>query len=338
MNVDVLVPMLLPLAAWPVARFVAPRLPPRWASWLLAATCLTLAAASTAALAVQALAGLTLVPAVAAFGDFSPDVLRGFDPVSVPVSIICGVVLVVLCVAVARAALRERRRSRRLHAALDDHSTGGGVIVLPGDDPLAFALPGRGGRIVVSVGMLAALEPAERSALLLHECAHLRLRHCVFATVVALSCVLNPLIRPLGEVARFALERWADEAAASRVGDRRIVATAVAKAALAGRSGRSFALAATGGPVPQRVAALLADQSRRRVVAPLALLGVGLVFGITGWSSGVALDAVSDLHAGIETAQASMCASHGQPVFGQRAHGESEAVAVRHHHGDCAER
>jgi hypothetical protein len=300
MEPDVWVPLALPLAAWPLARAVAPRLPPRAASWVLTASCLVLAAASTLTLALQAFAGLTLVPAIARAGHWSPDVLRGADSVNVPISVACGMVLIALGVAFARVAVRYVRWTRELTRELDEHGSGPGVVYLPGDEPVAFSALGRGGRIAISSGMLTALDPRERRALLAHEQAHLRLRHHHFLIAVTLSATLNPLLRPLCAAARFALERWADETAAARVGDRTLVAKALAKAALAGRPENAFALAATGGPVPSRVTALLANPTRR---IPAALLSGALVLGITAWSAQTALDTASDLHSGIEQAQ-----------------------------------
>jgi Zn-dependent protease with chaperone function len=339
MRPDFLVPILLPLASWPMARFAVPKLPPWFASWLLATGSLVLAAGSTVALLVQVFAGLSIIPTVANYDDFSAATLRGLDPVNVPVSFGCGLVLVMLLASLCRAALRYRRWSRRVHAELDAHTSEGGVIVLRGEDPLAFAIPGRGGRIVVSGGMLAALDARERGALLAHECAHLRLRHHLFAAIVAVSCLLNPLVRPLAGSARFALERWADEAAARRVGDRTLVAVTVAKAALASGSGDSFVLAAGGGAVPRRVEALLSTPSPRPGRAPLALLAAAFVTVVAASSVGTALDSATDLHTGIELAQAASC-GYGirQPVLGQGSHGQPSLAAVRHHHRKCTQR
>ncbi|MDT7805683.1 MAG: hypothetical protein QOI78_9116, partial [Actinomycetota bacterium] len=128
MELDVWVPLILPLAAWPLARLVAPRLPPREASWLLTAGCLVLAAGSTITLASQAFAGLTLVPAVARAGHWSPAVLRGLDPISLPVSAACGLLLAGLAVAFIRAAIGYTRWIRALNRELDDHSREPGVV------------------------------------------------------------------------------------------------------------------------------------------------------------------------------------------------------------------
>lgn len=302
MTTDPLVPLLLPVLAWPASRLVAPRLPPRAASRLLTGTCLVLAGGSTAALALLAFSGLSLLPVVAEAGHWSPHALRTFSGVDVPVSVAAGGVLAVLAVLVVRKSVHYVRWTRRVSRELDAHSADGGVVLLPGPEAVAFAVPGRGGRIAVSGGMLAALNLRERAALLAHERAHLASRHHVFLAALTLSSTVNPLLRPLCSAAGFALERWADEAAATRVGDRTVVAHAVAKAALAAHPHGGFALAATGGPVPRRVAALLERPTgpRRTSVAVLS----AVVLGVTGLSTAAAVDSAADLHNGIELAQA----------------------------------
>lgn len=134
----------------------------------------------------------------------------------------------------------------------------GDLAVLDDPVPTAFALPGIPGRIVVSSGMLQALAPDERRALLAHERAHLQRRHHLFLLVLQLASAVNPLLHPLARAGAFAPERWADEEAGSVVADRSLVARAVARAALATKRAAQPALAATDGPVPQRVRALLA--------------------------------------------------------------------------------
>jgi beta-lactamase regulating signal transducer with metallopeptidase domain len=167
---------------------------------------------------------------------------------------------------------------------------------------VAVAVPFRGGRVVVSKAMLAALNPAERGALLAHERAHLRCRHGLFLTAAALSTLLNPLLWPLRSAMVYALERWADEAAAERVGDRRLVASAVAKAALASRGRAAGALAAAGGPVPQRVRALLTEPAPGCDWQFVAALCAATTIAVTAWSAQASIEAVADLHAGIEAA------------------------------------
>jgi Zn-dependent protease with chaperone function len=333
MGPDFLVPLLLPPASWPVARWLAPRLAPRLASRLFTAVALVLAAGSTAALLLTAAAGLSRVPAIARLGDFSPIASSPATAVPVPVAVASVALLATAAVAVGRAALRYRRWYRRVHAELDGQTRAGGVVVLPGAEPIAFAIAGRGGRIALSSGMLSVLGPEERVALLAHERAHLRLRHPVYAGVAALASALNPFVRPLGTAARFAMERWADEAAAECVGDRRLVATAVAKAALAGRNEAAYALAAGSGPVPQRVHALLDAPSAPSGRGLLAALAVTFVLGCSAWSAVASLQAAVDLHAGIESAQRAEC----QPVLTPGIYGQAPVVVTGDDHRECAE-
>ncbi|MCZ0993311.1 hypothetical protein O1L44_09595 [Streptomyces noursei] len=95
--------------------------------------------------------------------------------------------------------------------------------------------------------MLRALPPAEREALFAHERAHLAGRHHLFLLAAELAAVCHPLLRELRSPLAYALERWADESAAARVGDRQVTARAIGRAALAARTH-----AAAPRPAPRR--------------------------------------------------------------------------------------
>ena len=86
---------------------------------------------------------------------------------------LCWVLIVASVVAV-----RARRRQRELLALLGrgDPKAPGALVV---DHPAAaaYCLPGLRSKIVVSVGALDLLRPAELAAVLAHERAHLRERH-----------------------------------------------------------------------------------------------------------------------------------------------------------------
>jgi len=218
----------------------------------------------------------------------------------------------VLLAAVAAALVRAGRahvllaeRARRTADAAG--TVAGDLTVLDDSAPDAYALPGRPGRpgrIVVTAGMLRALDPAEREALLAHERAHLAGRHHVFLGALALACACHPALWLLRAPLSYALERWADESAAWAVGDRRLAARAIGRAALAGRSaGRPLAaLSATAGPVPRRVAALLHPPAPARLPRPPRLLAAALAATLA-LSAASALHAAYDLHGAIELAQ-----------------------------------
>src|ERR1700760_4061086 len=86
---------------------------------------------------------------------------------------LCGVLIVSTA-----AVVRARRRQRALLSLLGrgDPKAPGALVV---DHPAAaaYCLPGLRSRIVVSVGALDLLRPAELAAVLAHERAHLRERH-----------------------------------------------------------------------------------------------------------------------------------------------------------------
>ncbi|HEX4722693.1 MAG TPA: M56 family metallopeptidase [Pseudonocardiaceae bacterium] len=300
MILSVYVPIVLPALAVPVVRWLCGRLPPALASWLILTSGLVLVACATLALALLMFAALSLVTVFARLGHWSTDALRRLDAVHLPIDLAASGLLSA-CVVTTIVVT-----ARRLGALVGAHRTarrcrdGGDLTVVVDDRPLAHALPGRPGRIVVSTSMLAVLAPAERRALLAHERAHLARRHHLFVAAVDVLGAANPLLRPLAGTIRFTTERWADEIAARQVGDRAVVARAVGKAALAGQvRPPGLALAATAGPVPRRVAALLSappvHRLRSLLVSPAGVFTVLVLALVTG-SVMFSVDAIDDLH------------------------------------------
>ena len=129
---------------------------------------------------------------------------------------------VVVAALATRAALRARRTQVRArvdppvghHKSLDPHE----LVVLPSSAPIALAVAGRPGQVLVSNGLLGALAPAEVAAVVGHERAHLEHAHhrylVVAEAVEAGFARLGPVRCSAGAL-RVALERWADEVAAS---------------------------------------------------------------------------------------------------------------------------
>ncbi|MFG2842782.1 M56 family metallopeptidase [Kitasatospora sp. NPDC048296] len=228
-----------------------------------------------------------------------------------------------------RASMRRGRAARWLRpgenplTAVLSRPENHPLTVLDDDRADAFALPGRlrrpgragePGRIVVTSGMLRALSGPERSALLAHERAHLAARHHVFLAVAEHAADLHPALRPLRAPLGYHLERWADEVAAARVGDRAVTARAVGRAALA--ANRSpwparprLVAAAHSGPVPRRVAALL--QPRPAATPGTLLRAVALALATClALTTGATLEATADLHHTVEAAQHEPGAQH----------------------------
>jgi Zn-dependent protease with chaperone function len=230
--------MGLPFAATVVLRLVgAPvgrRLPPATAVRLLTVAALVTALATGFVLAVAAFLAAAALPPVAALGHWSTAALRGGGTMPTTVGVLAGLAVSVLLAAALRRAARSGRdlayaawMCRRLGPGA------GGLVVIEDEHPDAYALPGLDGRVIVSTGMLRALPADERRVLLAHEQAHLSHRHYLYVHLTELAAAANPLLRPLASAVQAAVERWADEIAATEVGDRRLVARALARAGLA---------------------------------------------------------------------------------------------------------
>jgi Zn-dependent protease with chaperone function len=250
------------------------RLPPAAAVRVLVVGSVLAAGAGAFALAAAAFVEVAQWGAVARWGEWSPAALRAGSELPPVVNVGCGV-LVVLAAGWALVVVVRRARAlwavRRSCAGLDSADR---VTVLDNTTPDAFTTPDILGRIVITTGLLRALTEPQQRAVLAHEHSHLIHRHSWWLLLADLAAGVNPLLRPTATAIAHAIERWADEDAATAVADRRLVATAVAAAALARRHsspGSSPAMAATGGHVPQRVRALLSAPPRRR---PLLLAGV----------------------------------------------------------------
>lgn len=287
MRVSVYVPLVAAALLALVGPVLARRLPPRTATRALTGAALVAAGGWLGALALLAATAFGQIPQIAGLGAWSVRDLRADDPVTGGVAAVGAALLLYATVCLGAAC---RRHGRALLSAFRENRR------MPGDDELtvvdtpvveAFALPGApgsAGRVVVSTGMLRVLNGPEREALLAHERAHLRARHHLVLLALRLSAATCPLLHPLAREGAYHVERWADEEAATAVGDRALVGRAVAVAALAsaGRPGRTGLPEATGGPVPRRVRALLTPPPPPRrlpllaITALLVLAGLGL--------------------------------------------------------------
>ncbi|MEV0786506.1 M56 family metallopeptidase [Streptomyces sp. NPDC050423] len=301
------IPLLVPFLVVPAARRLADALSPVRAVRLLAATGAGLALCTVCALALLVVPGAGRLSAVAAAGEFVRPLAAAEPAVAVPLAAAALALLLGCAVAVTGAA---RSHWLQLHRAAGpgrrDESE---LAVMRDTRPDAYALPGRPGspgRIVVTTGMLHALDPAERDALLAHERAHLTGRHHLYLAVAELSARCHPALRALRAPMGYALERCADEAAAHAVGDRRVAARAIGRAALAARTAGGCAphpapaLGAVAGPVPRRVAALLGRTAGR---PRIGLAAAATLIACLAASGAAALDATHDLHSSIEVAQ-----------------------------------
>ncbi|GLY85668.1 M56 family metallopeptidase [Actinoallomurus iriomotensis] len=261
MDFDGYLPFVFPAVAALAARPLAERLPPRTASWVLTVLATGLAIASLVPLFALARGDLfaALLFAAAVAGGAVAAYGQG-------------------------SALRTARRQAR-------DLPGDGVVAVVADDRIdAYSVPGR---VVVSTGMLGALDAGEQRVLFAHETAHLSGRHHLLRAVVRVASAANPLLWPMRRALWYATERWADERAAAAVGDRVMAARVIGKVALASGTAPSVRMGigtTRPGPVPRRVAALLGPPPRRGVVLTVAALGLLLCSGLT------APDLIGDPH------------------------------------------
>ncbi|GAA3836442.1 M48 family metalloprotease [Streptomyces coacervatus] len=312
MRIAVYLPLLLSLIAPLAARPLSERCEPRLATWLLTGSALVLGAASTVSLGLLAATGLIRIPQLAALGHWSATSAQRDDPAELSVALIAGLLVGGAVLAAARMLWR---RARTLAAAALDAAcmpTRDGTVIVDDEAPDAYALPGLPGlpgRIVVSTGMLHTLDETEHGILLAHERAHLTGHHYAFVALAQLGASANPLLRPFATAVAYTIERWADENAARATGDRSRVARTVGKAALAAHRAPALTRAAgaalgilgrhgplaSAGPVPRRVAALLAPPLDRRPVLAAATTAV-----LTATLLATA-EAAHDLHRLLET-------------------------------------
>lgn len=300
--------MLLALAAIPVivsavlslvVRPVSRRLAPATAVRILVPASGITALATTFCLSVLAFNSLTEGSAIARLGHWIPtvDPDDGTPPpaAGAALSLLIMALLVATITRLVRvvvATVRAGLTVRRLAPEAD------GITILENRTADAFAVPGLPGatpRVVVTRGMLRALERDECAVLIAHERAHVANRHHLLVQSAELAARANPLLLPVARHVRILTERWADEDAAAEVGNRALAARAVAKAALARTSSlrnspgmaalpervatSTSGLNATTTGVPDRVRALSRRQSRptARSAWPLVALGLAVV-------------------------------------------------------------
>ena len=257
------------------ATLICRRLRPRPAAWVLTSLTLMVALAVVWAIGLFALAFAVQHSWLASHAKWCHHLGVHHRHVPVPLGLAAWGVLALMIGSV----LKELRAQRRDRARVENASE---LQVVPQSTPTAFVLPGRPGRIVVSAGMLRALDVNERRVLLAHERSHLDRHHHRFIGLADLAASALPLLRPIQRHVRFTVERWADEDAASAVGDRRLVARALSRAAVASAPSSSAAVAFGHLGVIARVEALLHPQE-----SPVWLRSSAVVAGVLAVSFGL---------------------------------------------------
>jgi Zn-dependent protease with chaperone function len=266
------VPLLVSVLLCCFGARVAARLRPNVAVPLFSAVALTVSLSTGLALSVLAVLVCVQLEPLPSWGQWSPATLRTGSGVPLAVGF-AALVVVVWCLAagVVRAVRSWRTLRAAARAARRFTPVVGDVVVIDVDEPAAYTVATPRGPIVVSGAMLAALTAQERRALLAHERSHLRHRHYRYLHAVRLASAANPLLTSTADAVARAVERWADEDAAAEVGDRTLVARALARAGLAraGRAAGGATLAAADARVAERARMLLDPPPRSRLVETL---------------------------------------------------------------------
>jgi len=202
---------------------------------------------------------------------------------AVPVEV-ATIAAVFLAVSVFRG-YRYLRSMYRHHATFAGIN---GIKIIVTDEPIAIAIPGRPGGVVIGSKLMRALNCEEQSALLAHEQAHLRLNHHRYVHLTGLIAAMFPLLVPLARQVRYMTERWADETAAKQVGSRTLVARTIAKVALMSPTApRTLALTFIGFNTSSRVNALLESPSTNRRLAIAAVVVSAVLATLVGTSVGL---------------------------------------------------
>lgn len=204
---------------------------------------------------------------------------------SAALTTVAGAVACLALLRVARAGVREswtgRRARREQRDLLDLVAASGGEVggrrlrLLPADQPVAYCIPGAGGRIVLSTATRDLLAADELEAVLAHERAHLAGGHHLLLAPARVLLAAAPgvaVLRRISSAMAMLVEMAADDRAC-RDASRPALARALVKLGLA--PAPAPGLQATGGATTARVLRLLEPPTR-------ASLQPGLLAGAAG--------------------------------------------------------
>ncbi|OXM69547.1 M56 family metallopeptidase [Amycolatopsis vastitatis] len=171
---------------------------------------------------------------------------------------------------------RQRARHRDLLALV---ARGDRVLELDHPAVVAYCLPGRDPRVVVSAGTRRLLSRDELDAVLAHEQAHLRERHHLVLSPFTALAQLFPRWRALGRVTAavgLLTEMCADDYAARRHGSQPLIGALEKFRLCGGGDAPAGTMAAGGTPLPDRIDRLRdRPATARRLAAVLAVVAAG---------------------------------------------------------------
>lgn len=218
-------------------------------------------------------------------------------------AVIVAVRLLACLVATLRRTSRQRRRQLdavavlgRTDPALDAVAAFGrpdlalDAVLVDHPAPVAYCLPGRGRRVVLSTAALAVLDDAQLAAVLAHERTHLRHRHDLMIAAATAYARAFPYV-PAFHRARDQVVRLVELAADDAAGPDRL-AVAGAILSLAHRPAPVPALAAAATAAGQRVRRLLAPHRPlprlQALLGTVAIVAVAVLPAVVATEPGVA--------------------------------------------------
>lgn len=262
--------------AW-AGPWLARVVPPATAVRLLVPASVVVAGCGVFVLAVVSFIGAAQLGEVAEKGPWSPATVHSLSPISDAVAAIAGALLLPVIGLAAIYVVRTVRSVWATQRVCHGLPSAGSLLVVNADQPEAFTTAGIAGRIVVTTGLLRALDRDQRTALLAHERSHLRHRHPWWTITADLAAAVNPLLRSTAHAVRQLCERWADEDAAAQT-SRDTVATTIGHVALlVSHRSRPAVAAATGGAVTARVRAMQGPVPHHRTLPSVLIVALALV-------------------------------------------------------------
>lgn len=274
MKVVLIIPALAALVGIAAGWFLPNFLSPRRATQILTGAVVLTSAAILAALAQVAMAGASEIPVVADTVGWCRALYHGQHGASPVVGLLAAVALGLGLLGMAM----HWRHIRRVHAEFAGVT---GIEIVAAEGPVAFAVPGHPGGVVVGADLLDQLDPDRQSAVLAHEHAHLELHHHLYVHAAEICAGGLPMLRPLSSRVRFMTERWADEVAADRLGSRRLLAETIAQVAMMPDPPLHHGLGFGGNQTLSRVQALLHPTSASPMAA-LPVVGTVIAVVLTG--------------------------------------------------------
>lgn len=210
-----------------------------------------------------------------------------------------GATAVLIAARAAAGAVRRRRLRVRTRAesCVGRHLRlpGFELVELPAPEPAAMTVPGRPPQVVITAGLRVGLSQGGLDAVLAHEAAHVAHRHwraLALAALVSDSLGFLPPVQASVDRLHCAVERWADEEAATTPARRRELREVLERLALA-EPALGTAPMAPAATVAERIAALGTAPASRSgalaagVVVPGVVLGMATGAAALSWLQGM---------------------------------------------------